>query len=79
LIGGYLPNLDCGTLPDWREWLRSLDRIVKLAPTTIVAGHGPVAAGDQVPRMIDRMRGLLEEAIRTGVTPTQLALGSASL
>jgi len=71
LVGGYLPNLDCGTLPDWQEWLLSLDRIAKLAPTTVVAGHGPVATGASVTDMIEQVRRLLQEAIRTGVTPTQ--------
>jgi glyoxylase-like metal-dependent hydrolase (beta-lactamase superfamily II) len=70
LTNGYLPNLDCGTLPDWREWLLSLDRIARLDPQTIVAGHGPVATGDEVPRMIERIRRILEQAISTGVTPT---------
>jgi glyoxylase-like metal-dependent hydrolase (beta-lactamase superfamily II) len=73
LVSGYLPNLDCGTLPNWREWLGSLDRIARLAPSTIVAGHGPVATGDEVPRMIERVRCVIEAAIRTGVTPTQPA------
>jgi glyoxylase-like metal-dependent hydrolase (beta-lactamase superfamily II) len=70
LTNGYLPNLDCGTLPAWREWLLSLDRIAQLDPQTIVAGHGPVATGDEVPGMIERMRHILEQAIATGVTPT---------
>jgi glyoxylase-like metal-dependent hydrolase (beta-lactamase superfamily II) len=26
LVNGYVPNLDCGTNADWRDWLRSLDR-----------------------------------------------------
>jgi glyoxylase-like metal-dependent hydrolase (beta-lactamase superfamily II) len=64
LVSGYLPNLDCGTLPDWREWLGSLDRIVKLAPTTIMAGHGPVATGDAVPLMIESVRSVIEAAVR---------------
>ena len=55
LVNGYLPNLDAGSVDDWRIWLNSLDRIAALAPRIVVPGHGPVATGDEVPRF-DRKR-----------------------
>jgi glyoxylase-like metal-dependent hydrolase (beta-lactamase superfamily II) len=70
LIAGYLPNLDAGALPDWQHWLGSLERIENLAPRTVVAGHGPVAAGDEVPRMIGRVREAIQKAIEQGRSPT---------
>jgi glyoxylase-like metal-dependent hydrolase (beta-lactamase superfamily II) len=66
----YLPNLDLGSPLDWQQWLQSLDRIAALNPSAIVPGHGPVATGDDVPRLIDTMRGILTQAIATGRTPT---------
>lgn len=65
LTSGYLPNLDCGTPRDWQEWLRSLDQVQELAPTAIVPGHGPVAIGEEAPRIIERVRGAIEDAIRS--------------
>ena len=61
----YLPNLDCGGPLDWQQWLRSRDRIAALNPSAIMPGHGPVAAGDDVPRLIDTMRDILTDAIGT--------------
>jgi glyoxylase-like metal-dependent hydrolase (beta-lactamase superfamily II) len=70
LINGYLANLDAGSTDDWRVWLTSLDRVAALAPRTIVAGHGPVATGDEVPRMIENVRETLLESIQAGRSPT---------
>jgi glyoxylase-like metal-dependent hydrolase (beta-lactamase superfamily II) len=70
LVNGYLPNLDCGTPVDWQEWLVSLDRIELLAPSVVVPGHGPVALGDDVSRLIETVRGELERSIATGLSPT---------
>ena len=73
LTNRYFPNLDCGTAEDWREWLGSLDRIARLAPKIVVPGHGPVASGDEVAGLIETTRELLEEAIRTGFSPTRFS------
>jgi glyoxylase-like metal-dependent hydrolase (beta-lactamase superfamily II) len=70
LVNGYLPNLDCGTEADWRQWLESLDRIELLAPQIVVPGHGPVAGEGQVRETIRRVRAVLTEALRTGASPT---------
>ncbi len=70
LINGYLPNLDAGTIEDWRVWLRSLDRIEELQPAAVVAGHGPVATGEEVRWIVDTVRGVLLMAIERGQTPT---------
>jgi glyoxylase-like metal-dependent hydrolase (beta-lactamase superfamily II) len=70
LINGYVPNLDAGSIDDWREWLKSLERLAALAPRIVVAGHGPVATGDEVPRMIQKVREILRQSIETGRSPT---------
>jgi len=70
LVSGYLPNLDAGSVEDWRIWLKSVDRIAALNPRIIVAGHGPVAIGDDVPRVIERVREILRQSIDTGRSPT---------
>jgi glyoxylase-like metal-dependent hydrolase (beta-lactamase superfamily II) len=70
LTNGYLPNLDAGSTDDWRVWLGSLDRIAALAPRIIVAGHGPVATGDEVPPMIQKVREILQQSIDAGRSPT---------
>jgi glyoxylase-like metal-dependent hydrolase (beta-lactamase superfamily II) len=70
LIGEYLPNLDAGTAADWQVWLQSLARIEALKPTIVVAGHGPVARGDEVPRVLETVRRVLRESIELGFSPT---------
>ena len=70
LIAKYLPNLDAGVAEHWRIWLESLDRIEALRPLVVVAGHGPVAQGDEVSRIIARVRRVLEESIERGHSPT---------
>jgi cyclase len=70
LVNGYLPNLDAGTREDWLIWLDSLDRIADLAPRVVVPGHGPVAKGEEVPRLIASVREVLERAIEAGRSPT---------
>jgi cyclase len=70
LVNGYLPNLDAGSVDDWKIWLKSLDRIAGLAPSVVVPGHGPVARGDEVPRLIESVREVLRNAIGTGRSPT---------
>jgi len=73
LVNGYMPNLDCGTKLDWQQWLVSLDRIANLAPRTVVPGHGPVAIGDDVNRLIETLHNELERSIATGLSPTNVA------
>jgi cyclase len=70
LVNGYLPNLDAGSAAGWEIWLGSLDRVAGLAPRIVVPGHGPVAKGGEVPRLIARVREVLERAIETGQSPT---------
>jgi glyoxylase-like metal-dependent hydrolase (beta-lactamase superfamily II) len=70
LINGYLPNLDAGTPADWEVWLKSLDRIAALHPSVVVAGHGAVAQGDEVQRILVTVRRVLEESIARGYSPT---------
>jgi glyoxylase-like metal-dependent hydrolase (beta-lactamase superfamily II) len=70
LTNGYLPNLDAGTVADWHAWTRSIDRIERLKPAVIVPGHGPVAMGADVDRVIESARGVLGKAIADGFSPT---------
>jgi glyoxylase-like metal-dependent hydrolase (beta-lactamase superfamily II) len=72
LINGYMPNLDAGSVDDWRVWLKSLDRIAELAPRIIVPGHGPIVKGEEVPRLIANVREVLERAIAKGQSPTAI-------
>ena len=70
LSSGYLPNLDCGTWIDWEQWLRSLERMARLRPKAVVPGHGPVAVGEEVDRLIGAVREVLEQSIAKGCSPT---------
>jgi len=70
LVNGYLPNLDAGSIADWTIWLKSLDRVAALAPRVVVPGHGPVAMGDDVARLIEGVRDVLEQSIEAGRSPT---------
>ena len=70
LINAYVPNLDAGGVEDWKIWLRSLQRVEDLEAETVVVGHGPVARGGDVRRMIGTVRSALEVAIARGVSPT---------
>lgn len=71
LISEYMPNLDAGTVDDWRIWLLSLDRIEHLGAETVVAGHGPVVRGAKaVISMIRNVRQVLTESIDRGFSPT---------
>jgi glyoxylase-like metal-dependent hydrolase (beta-lactamase superfamily II) len=71
LISEYLPNLDAGSVPDWRIWLESLDRVEALRPEVVVAGHGPVVQGvEAVGQMIANVRRVLTESIARGYSPT---------
>jgi glyoxylase-like metal-dependent hydrolase (beta-lactamase superfamily II) len=70
LVNGYLPNLDAGSVADWFIWLKSLDRVAALDPRIVVPGHGPVAMGGEVPRLIERVREVLQQSIEAGRSPT---------
>ena len=70
LVSGYLPNLDAGSVADWYIWLKSLDRAAALRPRIVVPGHGPVATGDDVFRLIESVREVLQQSIEAGRSPT---------
>lgn len=71
MVSDYLPNLEAGTAEDWKAWLHSLNRIEALDPAVVVPGHGRVLRGHEIAKEIQRIRGVLEEAISTGRPPTQ--------
>jgi glyoxylase-like metal-dependent hydrolase (beta-lactamase superfamily II) len=69
----YTPNLDADTgAPAWKQWLRSLDRIERLAPQVILPGHGPAIVGEDVARVMDGVREVIVRAIAEGRSPTQV-------
>jgi len=70
LVAEYIPNLDAGGPADWETWLASIDRVEALRPETMVMGHGPVARGAEVRAVMERVRGVLREAIALGRSPT---------
>ena len=70
LINGYLPNLDAVGQQDWAVWLKSLDRLEALRPAIVVCGHGPVAMGEDVGRILREVRAVLFAAIEQGRSPT---------
>ncbi len=70
LIHQYLPNLDAGTTGDWQVWLASLQKLEALRPAVVVAGHGPVAQGDEVQIVFDTVRRILQESLARGYSPT---------
>jgi glyoxylase-like metal-dependent hydrolase (beta-lactamase superfamily II) len=78
LIREYLPNLDAGTPSDWQTWLKSLARIESLEPAIVVAGHGPVAHGGEVPAVFKTVRRVLLESIERGSSPTAARSTTAS-
>ena len=76
LIVEYLANLDAGSAPDWQQWLESIGRLEALQPVIVVAGHGPVARGDEIAKIVDTVRRTLREAIVRGHSPTQAESGA---
>ncbi len=70
LIREYLPNLDAGTKEDWQIWLESLERIELLKPEVVVAGHGPISRGYEIPAAINSVRQTITESILRGCSPT---------
>jgi glyoxylase-like metal-dependent hydrolase (beta-lactamase superfamily II) len=70
IVTPYLPNLEGGTIDDWRCWLSSLDAIKALAPESIVPGHGNVIRDSAVMEEIKRMEKIIKIAIEQGKAPT---------
>ena len=70
LVNLYVANLDCGGVCEWQQWLESLQRIEHLDPAIVVPGHGPVATGGEVTRLIATVREELHRAIGSGFTRT---------
>ncbi len=71
MINKYLPNLEAGGVSDWKIWLRSLEKISGMKLKFVVPGHGNVLTADEIPSAIDRIKTILEEAIASGLPPTQ--------
>ena len=70
IVNGYLANLEGGTRYDWEQWLHSLDALAVLQLDYIIPGHGHVLAGAQIAAEIQRIRLIVQTALRTGVAPT---------
>ena len=71
VVTEYIPNLECGDVSLWKSWLTSIDLLEALRPDIIVPGHGDRITGAQnIRRQFDRIRGVLQRAIRTQTAPT---------
>ncbi len=70
IVTGYIPNLEGGQVEDWQSWLVSLDTIAGLNPKVVLPGHGNVLRSAAVGPAIERMRRIIEQAIRQGRAPT---------
>jgi glyoxylase-like metal-dependent hydrolase (beta-lactamase superfamily II) len=70
LIRSYLPNLEAGGPGDWKQWLKSLDRLEPLNPRAVVCGHGEVTLDGAIPAIFTGLRRVLTEALRQGCAPT---------
>lgn len=71
LVDRFLPNLEAGARREWEALGRALDKIDAIAPTIVVPGHGDIIRGqDNIKGEIDRMKKILNEAIKTGIAPT---------
>lgn len=70
IVTGYIPVLEEGEAADWKVWLDSMDRFQELAPKIVVPGHGPVLEGDAIPREMNRIRGVLQDAITRRLPPS---------
>jgi len=71
IVIGYLPNLEAGSVDDWRTWLQSLKSIEALEPQTIMPGHGNVIFGAvAISNEIERMKRIIKKAIAEKRAPT---------
>ena len=71
MVTHYIANLEEGSPEDWGIWLKTLDLIEEINPKIIVPGHGDLITGQEIPKEIERIRRILQEAIRSGKAPTQ--------
>lgn len=71
VVAEYIPNLECGDVSLWENWLTSIDLLEALRPEIIVPGHGDQIAGTRnIRRQFNEIRGVLREAIETQTAPT---------
>ena len=62
VVNEYFPNMQSGSVEDWRVWLESLQTIEALGVETLVPGHGHVLRGTAIVQEITRVRRILREA-----------------
>ncbi|WP_282434417.1 MBL fold metallo-hydrolase [Desulfosporosinus orientis] len=70
ILKSYLPNLESGNIVDWEIWLESLLKLQNLNLSTVVPGHGEILQGSEITKAFDWTRGIIEEAVSSGVAPT---------
>jgi len=70
IVGKYLPNLEAGNKNDWGKWLNSLELISSLDLNFVVPGHGNVLEGPEIRNEINRIKKILEIAIKENKPPT---------
>ncbi|SHO43712.1 MBL fold metallo-hydrolase [Desulfopila aestuarii] len=71
MVTGYLPNLENSNKTLWKSWLKALNDIFVLSPEIIIPGHGYSIVGiDNIRNEIDKMKSIIETAIRYNKAPT---------
>lgn len=71
VVTAYLPNLECGDVSLWNQWLTSLEIIRSLSPEIIVTGHGPCLIGkEQIAKHLAYLQDIINTAITNGKAPT---------
>ncbi len=69
----FIPNLEEGSIPEWKSWLESLKKINSLDIEAIVPGHGYVITGKaNIKAELERMNSIIITAIRNNKPPTIL-------
>jgi len=72
VVNGYLPNLECGDISLWNQWLHSLYIIESLSPATLVTGHGQCLIGaDAIEKQLSTLKKIISKAIAKGEAPTR--------
>ena len=71
ILPDFIPNLEEGSIPDWRTWLDSLARLRSLGADVVVPGHGNVISGKtNIEKEIARIEEILAIAIQNKRAPT---------
>jgi glyoxylase-like metal-dependent hydrolase (beta-lactamase superfamily II) len=70
IVNKYIPNLEAGTVENWKVWLSSLELILNLDLEFIVPGHGDIITGQSIDKELDRTGKILKTAIKEEKAPS---------